>query len=140
MAYKGIPWQEVRMAERKTVLAIDDDPDILDFIQSVLSPHYDVKTGCSGAECLDLLGSVLPDVILLDVIMSHLSDGLDCLRKLKESPNTKSIPIIMMTSVSEVYDFRTQIEASFYAHDRWIDKPVKPDVLLKTIREIVEAK
>ena len=125
------------MAERKTVLAIDDDPDVLEFIKSVLSPHYNVETGCSGAECLDRVGSIFPDVILLDVIMTHLGDGLDCLRKLKELPNTKKIPVVMMTSVNDVYDYRSQIEASFYEHDRWLDKPVKPDILLKTVREII---
>jgi putative two-component system response regulator len=128
--------QEERMTARKLVMAIDDDPDILDFIQSVLSPHYDVKTGCSGGECLNLVASVHPDVILLDVIMEHLGDGLDCLRKLKGSPGTKSIPVVMMTSVNDVYDYRSQIEASFYKHDRWLDKPVNPDVLLKTVREV----
>jgi CheY-like chemotaxis protein len=120
----------------KTVLAIDDDPDVLAFVRSVLSPHYRVITGFSGKECLDLVGSSNPEVIILEVIMSHLGDGLDCLRALKESAEAKRIPVIMMTSVSEVYDYRTQIEASFYPHDRWLDKPVKADVLLKTIREV----
>jgi putative two-component system response regulator len=127
------------MADRKTVLAIDDDPDVLEFIQSVLSPYYSVKTGCSGRECLDLVESVFPDVILLDVIMTHLGDGLDCLRKLKELPASQQIPVIMMTSVNDVYDYRSQVEASFYKHDRWIDKPVKPEILLKTVREILSA-
>ena len=101
------------MAEKKVALAIDDDPDILEFVTSVLSPYYDVKTGFSSTECLALAGSVSPDVILLDVIMTHLSDGLDCLRKLKEQPGTKHIPVIMMTSVNDVYDYRSQLEATF---------------------------
>jgi putative two-component system response regulator len=125
------------MVGRKTVLAIDDDPDILEYVKSILSPHYDVKTGTSGDECLALAQSAPPDVILLDVIMAHLGDGLDCLRKLKELQTTKNIPVIMMTSVNDVYDYRSQIEASFYAHDRWLDKPVKKDVLLKTVREVI---
>ncbi len=125
------------MAERKTVLAVDDDADALEFIKSVLSPHYEVKTGSSGAECLELAGSLLPDVIILDVIMAHLGDGLDCLRKLKELPSTRSIPVIMVTSVNDVYDYRSQIQGSFYDHDRWLDKPVKSDVLLRTVQEII---
>ncbi len=124
------------MQNYKTVLAIDDDPDVLEFIKSVLAPYYRVVTGFSGKECLDLVGSLQPDVIILDVIMVHLGDGLDCLRALKENAGLKRIPVIMLTSVSEVYDYRTQIEASFYPHDRWLDKPVKADVLLKTIREV----
>jgi two-component system, cell cycle response regulator len=132
----GKAWED-QMADRKTVLAIDDDPDILEFVKTILSPYYDVKTGCSGAECLVLAPSVLPGVILLDVIMAHLGEGLDCLKKLKETQSTKHIPVIMMTSVNDVYDYRSQIEASFYAHDRWLDKPVKADVLLETVREVL---
>ena len=81
----------------------------------------------------------MPNVIILDVIMAHLGNGLYCLRKLKELPKTKRIPVIMMTSVNDVYDYRSQIEASFYDHDRWLDKPVKADVLLRTVQEIVGA-
>jgi putative two-component system response regulator len=125
------------MADRKTVLAIDDDPDILELVKSILSPHYDVKTGSSGDECLALVQSAPPDVILLDVIMAHLGDGLDCLRNLREMPAAKSIPVIMMTSVNEVYDYRSQIDASFYAHDRWLDKPVQAHVLIQTVREVL---
>lgn len=69
------------MAERKTVLAVDDDPDFLDVVTSVLYPYYDVKTGASGKECLELIGSTTPDLILLDVMMTHLGDGFDCVRE-----------------------------------------------------------
>jgi len=127
------------MSERKTVMVIDDDPDIVDYVSSILSPYYNVKTGYSGSECLELVESNHPDIILLDVIMSHLSDGLDCIRKLKESPQTKQIPVVMLTSVNDVYDYRSQVEASFFGHDRWLDKPVKPEVLLQTVREITGA-
>lgn len=127
------------MNQKKTVVVIDDDPDMVVFVTSVLSPYYNVISGCSGKECLELVESRLPDVIFLDVIMSHLSDGLDCLRKLKESLKTKKIPVVMMTSVNEVYDYRSQIDDTFYAHDRWLDKPVKPEILLKTVRDIVGA-
>ena len=124
------------MSGKKTVLAIDDDPDILELVTTALTPHYVVKTGSCGRECLELAASIHPNVILLDVIMDHLGDGLDCLRKLKEEATTRQIPVVMMTSVNDVYDYRSQVEASFYEHDRWLDKPVKADVLLKTVREL----
>jgi DNA-binding NtrC family response regulator len=128
------------MAKRKTVLAIDDDPDILEFVKTILLPYYDVKTGHSGAECLELVQSIHPDAILLDVIMAHLGDGLDCLKKLKELQTTEHIPVIMMTSVNDVYDYRSQIEESFFDHAHWLDKPVKADVLLKTVRAVLGAR
>jgi CheY-like chemotaxis protein len=49
----------------------------------------------------------------------------------------KEIPVVMMTGVSEVYDHRTQIEASFFPHDRRLEKPVKAEVLLKMAREVL---
>jgi CheY-like chemotaxis protein len=125
------------MARKKTILAIDDDLDVIEFVKSVLGRHYEVVVGFCGKECLDLVQSLRPDVILLDVIMTHLGDGLDCLRTLKQGAATMNIPVIMMTSVMEIYDYRSQIEASFFPHDRWLDKPVKADVLLQTVREVL---
>ena len=125
------------MVEKKTVLVVDDDEDILAFVKSVLSKHYRVVTAYSGQECIETLGVERPHAILLDVIMTHLSEGFDCLRAIKENPATKAIPVIMMTSVNEVYDYRSQIEESFFPHDRWLDKPVKPEALLRTVREVL---
>ena len=125
------------MVAPKTVLVVDDDEDVLAFVSSVVSKDYRVLTAVSGHECIEALGRERPDVILLDVIMTHLSDGFDCLRRIKENPATKGIPVVMMTSVNDVYDYRSQIEESFFPHDRWLDKPVKPEVLLKTLREVL---
>jgi len=125
------------MVAPKTVLVVDDDEDVLAFVNSVLSKHYRVITAESGNECIEALGQERPDVILLDVIMTHLSDGFDCLRRIKQDPATQGIPVVMMTSVNDVYDYRSQIEESFFPHDRWLDKPVKAEVLLKTLREVL---
>lgn len=125
------------MLEKKTVLAIDDDPDVLEIVKSTLSPYYQVETGFSSKECLDFLAKSTPDLIVLDVMMTHLGEGLDCVRDIKLNPATKHIPVLMMTSVNEVYDYRKQIDESFFPYDRWLDKPVKPDLLLKNVREML---
>ena len=127
------------MVGMKTVLVVDDDEDVLTFVRSVLSKHYRVVTASSGPEAIEVLGNEHPDAILLDVIMTHLSDGFDCLRSIKQNPATRGIPVIMMTSVNEVYDYRSQIEESFFPHDRWLDKPVKPEVLLKTLQDVLKS-
>lgn len=123
---------------KKKILAIDDDADILEVIKEVLSPYYQVETGFSAKECLDYLAKDRPDLVLLDVMMSYMSEGLDCVREIKQNPATQAIPVVMMTSVNDVYNYRTQIEESFFPYDRWLDKPVKADVLLKTVKEILE--
>jgi CheY-like chemotaxis protein len=125
------------MREKKTVLAVDDDPDILEVVKSVLSPYYYVETGSTGKECIHMIGSNAPDLVLLDVMMTHLGDGFDCVREIKQNPVTKHIPVVMMTSVDSVYDYRSQIDESYFPYDRWLNKPVKADLLLKTVREII---
>ncbi len=59
------------------------------------------------------------------------------LNRIKQNPATQGIPVVMMTSVNDVYDYRSQIEESFFPHDRWLNKPVKAEVLLKTLREVL---
>jgi CheY-like chemotaxis protein len=71
-------------------------------------------------------------------MMSHLSDGLDLTRELKENENTRDIPVIMLTGVTEVYDYRTQTDSSFFPHDCWLDKPVKPEELIKAVGKILD--
>jgi CheY-like chemotaxis protein len=125
------------MKEKRKILVVDDDPDCLEFARLVLSSRYEVQTVQSIGECRSVLKSKKPDLILLDVMMVHLSDGLDYSRELKESADTRDIPVIMLTNVNEVYDYSTQIETTFFPHDSWLDKPVKAEVLLKTVGDVL---
>jgi DNA-binding response OmpR family regulator len=72
-------------------------------------------------------------------MMQSLSDGLDTAKKIKENSATKAVPVIMVTSVTEHFDYRTQIDESFFPNDKWLDKPVDPNVLLQEIRKLVGA-
>ena len=126
------------MSNKQMILVVDDDPDCLDFARMVLSPHYEVQTAPTAGHCRAALLARKPDLILLDVMLSHLSDGLDLTRELKENADTRDIPVIMLTNVNQVYDYRTEIDMSFFPHDRWLDKPVKPDMLLKAVADVLD--
>jgi CheY-like chemotaxis protein len=121
--------------ERKTVLLVDDDPDLL---ERTIEREFNVELANSGKEALDKLGKKIYDCIVMDVMMQDLSDGLDTAKKIKSSAATKTVPIIMLTSVNEHFDYRSQIDQSFYPNDKWLDKPVNPDVLLKEIRKLIK--
>ncbi len=125
------------MKNKRMILVVDDDKECLEFASVVLSPRYEVRTVMSAVGCRAELQVCKPDLILLDVMMTHLCDGLDLTRELKENAATRDIPVIMLTNVTEVYDYRTQIETTFFPHDRWLDKPVKPEVLLKTVGDLL---
>jgi CheY-like chemotaxis protein len=120
--------------EKKTVLLVDDDEDILEQVRVVVAQEFNVDLARSGEEALAKLGKNRYDCIVMDVMMQSLSDGLDTAKKIKESPATKEIPVIMVTGVSEHFDYRTQIDESFFPNDKWLDKPVDPKVLLREIK------
>ena len=125
------------MKTMKNLLVVDDDPDCLEFARVVLSPLYEVRTASSIDQCRAEMQARKPDLIVLDVMMSHLSDGLDLAKELKESPDTSAIPVIMLTNVTEVYDYRSQVDAAYFPHDRWFPKPVKASDLLKAVGDLL---
>jgi two-component system phosphate regulon response regulator PhoB len=122
---------------RKTVLLVDDDEDLLEQVRLVVEREFDVAIAHSGAEALARLEDGRYDCIVMDVMMQSLSDGLDTAKKIKQSPATKTIPIIMVTSVNEHFDYRTQIDEDFFPNDKWLDKPVDPNVLVREIKTLV---
>ena len=122
---------------RKTVLLVDDDEDLLEQVRLVVEREFDVAIAHSGAEALARLEDGRYDCIVMDVMMQSLSDGLDTAKKIKQSPATKTIPIIMVTGVNEHFDYRTQIDEDFFPNDKWLDKPVDPNVLVREIKTLV---
>ncbi len=126
------------MADQKTVLLVDDDVDLVEQVRLVVSKKYAVEVAYSGGEALAKIAAKKFDCIVMDVMMENLSDGLDTARKLKEDPSTRSIPVIMLTSVNKHYDYRTQVDESYFPNDKWLDKPVDPKVLLEEIEKLVK--
>ena len=118
------------MQRIKTILVVDDDPDILDALQFMLDDAgYSVKTPEKGeyAENLHDSNGGLPDVILLDVLLSGKDGRLIC-QKLKSQEETRHVPIIMMSA----HNNARQSVASVGADD-FIAKPFEADDLLEKL-------
>ncbi|MCP3998796.1 MAG: response regulator, partial [bacterium] len=80
------------------ILVVDDDPDILQFVEMNLDMEgFDAQTALSGRIALEEARERPPDLILLDVMMPEL-DGLTVLRRLRSSPATSSIPVVLLTA------------------------------------------
>jgi CheY-like chemotaxis protein len=124
--------------EKKSVLLVDDDEDLIEQIRAVVEQKYNVDTANSGQEALGKIDKRKYDCIVMDVMMQTLSDGLDTAKKIKGNSATRCIPIVMLTSVNEHFDYRTQIDESFFPNDKWLDKPVNPDQLLQEINKLIE--
>jgi CheY-like chemotaxis protein len=123
--------------EKKLVLVVDDDADIREHVKLILDPTYKVVLATSGNECLKSVEKERPDCIVMDVMMEHDCDGLETAKKLKESKETSDIPVILLTSVNKSFDYRSQVDESYFPHDVWIDKPVKANKLLKEVAKLL---
>jgi CheY-like chemotaxis protein len=111
-----------------TVLAIDDDPDVLSIISTHLNRDgFEVYTTNSGEEGLRLAKQIKPDVITLDVMMPNL-DGWTVLNQLKGDPATADVPVIMVTILQD-----REMGYSLGAAD-YLMKPVEADRLISIVR------
>lgn len=116
-----------------TVLVIEDDPSILDYLSDKLSSHYNVITASDGAAGLEAALARHPDLILTDLMMDGL-DGLELCRKIKANPATGEIPVVMLTAkVSE-----TQRDEGFLAGaDAYVTKPFNLSHLLNRVNMLI---
>lgn len=128
--------------EKAKVLIIDDDPDITEAMKVVLEhKDYDVDSAGGIDQAMQSLRESRPDVIILDVMMDTPHDGFVLSRQLKQDENYKNIPILMLTSVKDKMgiDFESVAgDESWLPVDEYLPKPVKPDVLLKKVEELLK--
>lgn len=124
------------MANQK-VLVVDDEEDILELLKFNLSREgYQVPCAESGEQALGLIRSENPDLIVLDLMLPGI-DGLEVTRRLKNDPNTKNLPIVMLTAKGEEADIVTGLELGA---DDYITKPFSPRILVARVRAIFRRK
>ncbi len=128
--------------DNKKILIVDDDPDITEVMTVVLETQdYDVSGVANSADAMKHIEQAHPDLIILDVIMDTPREGFVFSRQIKNDPDTKDIPIIMITSVKDKVgiDFK-----SIAGDDSWLpvqdflDKPVQPEVLIEKVAALLK--
>lgn len=94
---------EILIAHKKPlVLIVDDVPENIQVLAGVLSNEYcEIAAATSGEQSLKLIRKSCPDLILLDIMMPGM-DGFEVCRKLKDIPETKNIPVIFLTAMTEI--------------------------------------
>ena len=122
----------------KKVLIIDDDADFREVIVNLVEAKgYAALTAQDGREGFEKAKKEQPNIILLDVMMAHKTEGFDAARDLHTDAATKAIPVVMVTGIRKDMN----LPFGFEPNEDWLptkavlEKPVKPDVLLKTIEE-----
>jgi len=130
------------MVRVRTVLVIDDDPEWCDVIYRALGKAYPVEFATSAEEGLERARSIRPGVIILDVMMPGGQDGFSTLYDLKHSPETRDIPVVMLSSVNKMAqtDFdETEIGRHLgVTPAAFIEKPSSFAHLLKVVTRLME--
>jgi CheY-like chemotaxis protein len=117
-----------------TILVVDDSPFVVDvFVTMLERGGYRTVAAYGGEECLNILKTVTPDLILLDVMMEPM-DGWVTLEHIKENPATKNIPVLMLTA-KQLTAPEAQ-EYGIYIED-YVLKPISPRELYDTIEHVL---
>jgi len=116
------------------ILIVDDDPDFVEATRMVLeSANYEVMSAADGDEGLRKVREDKPDLVILDVIMKTVLDGLNMSQQMASDPDQHSVPILMVTSIANS-DYAALFPTDEYVHiDGFISKPVPPAALLARV-------
>jgi CheY-like chemotaxis protein len=128
---------EEAMIAHSKVLVVDDNLQNLELLVAYLDGlKCRVLTAADGLEALQKVQQEMPDLILLDVMMPRMS-GFEVCRKLKSAPETRDIPIIMVTALKELSDIERGVESGT---DDFISKPVGRLELLTRVRSLLRVR
>lgn len=119
--------------KRQRVLVVDDNPDIRDYIRSILEPLYIVDEARDGVEALEEVERLEPDLVLSDVMMPRL-DGYALCSTLKENAATRHLPVILLTAKASIDQ---KVEGLERGADDYVSKPFNARELLARIRNML---
>ena len=117
----------------KRLLVVDDEYFNFEMLKAALASKFDVSYADSGQSCLASAIASPPDIILLDVCMPGL-DGYDTCRMLKHTPETKNIPVVMVSGLESPSEKKAGFDAGCNAY---VVKPFSVGVLLEEINTVV---
>lgn len=117
------------------ILVVDDDPEIVEILKYNLSnSDFEVKVAYNGFQAVKKSKKFKPDIILMDVMMPEMN-GIEACTEIRKIDNLKNVQIIFLSARGEDY---TQIAAFDAGADDYINKPIKPKILIKKITNIAK--
>ena len=128
------------MNSQAYILVVDDDPDILEGILTILETQdYRLATARDGKKCMEMIEQEIPDLLILDLLMPRM-DGWGVIREMRSEPRTMRVPIMVLTTVIEDASRRRYELETGMAMDvqDYVQKPTKPDDLLKRVEKLLK--
>ncbi len=122
---------------QKTILVIDDEPDIVTFLTMLLEDNgYRVISAQNGQQGMEAAKAEKPDLITLDITMPEKS-GVKFYREMKSDPDLSGIPIIIVTGVSGDFEQFISGRKQVPPPEGYISKPIEEETMLKTIGDLI---
>ncbi len=119
------------------ILVVDDSAVIRELITINLEMEgFEVYTAVDGQDALDKVDDVRPHIMTIDVIMPRL-DGFATVQRLRADARTRELKIVMVSAAAQDVDLRRGVEAGV---DAYLTKPFDPDVLIRTVRELMASR
>jgi CheY-like chemotaxis protein len=130
------------MSTGKKLLIIDDDPDFVDGIRSILlSANYEVDVAYNPKDGMKALQTNPYDLLLLDIMMGRGAEGVMVARKIRKDPKLRDIPVLIITGIREQMAFLFPGQAMhphFVPVDELVEKPVEPQLLLDKVSNLIK--
>lgn len=125
------------------LLIIDDDPDFVDGIKSVLvGAKYDVDVAYNPKDGLLALQTKHYDLLLLDIMMGRGAEGIMIARKMRKDPKLRDLPVLIITGIREQLAFLfpgEPVHPRFVQVDELVEKPIEPQLLLDKVSALLQA-
>lgn len=117
-----------------TLLLVEDDPSILNYLTEILSPEYNILRAANGVEGLETAISELPDCVITDIMMPEM-DGTEMCKRIKANPATCDIPVIILTAKTSI---EQRVEGIAGGADSYIPKPFNIEHLRTRVSKLIE--
>lgn len=122
------------------ILIVDDDPDLVESMKATLESHgYAVCKARNGTEGCAKAKTEKPDLMLLDVMMKHDTEGFEVAKQLKADDATRNLPVIIITGIRKAKSlpFRFEPDEDWLPVKAVLEKPVNPEDLLKHVGNVL---
>lgn len=129
-------YMEETANKKPIVLFVEDNEDIRSYISESLSDEYDVKVASNGKAGLEKAVSLIPDIIVSDIMMPEM-DGIEMCRQVKNNVCTCHIPVVLLTAKDSLHD---KEEGYAVGADSYITKPFSASLLKIRIKNLIEAR
>ncbi|MDD2961234.1 MAG: two-component regulator propeller domain-containing protein [Muribaculaceae bacterium] len=121
---------------RKTILIVDDNVAISDFLKDILSERYNCIVANNGKAGLAVCNGYIPDLMIIDLMMP-IMDGIEMSKRIKKNVSLSTIPIIMLTAKDDV---DTEAKSVDIGIDVFMSKPFDPSILLSRVGQLLNSK